>query len=343
MRSIEFSVSALFLGCFVVPALLLADSAKAGQPIRIVSYNCEILAAPGERVTISKYRFDKARRLQFERIAAVIESMDADIVNLQEVTSKESVDLLVKILHEKGMTDYRGYHVDGHDNFMKLDVACISKFEPDEVEGALIRCIWSSAEDDTWRETFTFARDDQSIGSSSSSIDRNALYYFTIGQTKLGILGLHLKSNPDDAYANGRRTAEAEVARRIVQKEIVARGYTPIIVGDLNDYDPDVPDQDEHRSTKTEVLRSLKDYDEKHDGDELVNAAKKITRQADRYTSHWDRNENRADDFYDVKTMLDHILLHKSLMPGVKRVFINHAPSLETSDHFPVVVDLEIP
>jgi exonuclease III len=128
-----------------------------------------------------------------------------------------------------------------------------------------------------------------------------------------------------------------------VQKEIVALGYTPIVLGDLNDYDPDVPDQDERRDTKTDVLKTLKDYDDKTDGPELVNAATKISRQADRYTSHWDRNENGGDDYYDVKTMLDHILLHKSLMPHVKRVFIDHSHGLDTSDHFPVVVDLELP
>ena len=324
-------------------SIIWSVGSHAGETIRIATFNCEILAAPRERVTISKYRFDTARYAQFERIAAVIESIEPDIINLQEVTSKDSVDLLVKILHEKGLTAYRGFHVDGHDNFMKIDVACISKFEPDLIEGESIRCIWSKDDESGLREPFTFARDDESIGSGTTSLDRNALYFFTIGKTKLGILGLHLKSNPDDNYSNARRTAEAEIARRIISQEIVARGYTPIVMGDLNDYDPDIPDRDESRDTKTDVIRNLKNYDPKTDGDELINVAVKITRQQDRYTSWWDRNENGADDYYDVKTMLDHILLHKSLWPGVKRVLIDHSQSLETSDHFPVVVDLELP
>ena len=32
------------------------------------------------------------------------------------------------------------------------------------------------------------------------------------------------------------------------------------------------------------------------EGPELVNAAERIVRVADRYTSHWDRNENGAGD-----------------------------------------------
>lgn len=332
---------AIFL--VVIASFLAIEEATAAQRVRIVAFNCELLSAPGEHVTIQKYRWDLARRQQFERIAAVIETLEPDIINLEEVTSKDAVDLLVELLHAKGLTAYRGYHVNGHDNFMKLDVACISKFEPDEVAAARIRCIWSPADDPTWRETFTFTRDDDTIGSGTTSLDRNALYYFTIGQTKIGLLGLHLKSNPDDNYSNGKRTAEAEIVRRIVQREIVARGYTPIVLGDLNDYDPDVPDRDDDRSTKTDVLRSLKDYDDKTEAAELVNAAVKIQRVADRYTSHWDRNENGADDFYDVKTMIDHFLLHRSLLPHVKRVFIDHSHGLATSDHFPIVVDLELP
>ena len=78
-------------------------------------------------------------------------------------------------------------------------------------------------------------------------------------------------------------------------------------------------------------------------GDELVNVAKMIPRQADRYTSFWDRNENGARDPYDVFTMIDHILLPKELMPYVKRAFIFHSIALETLDHRAVVVDLVLP
>jgi exonuclease III len=109
----------------------------------------------------------------------------------------------------------------------------------------------------------------------------------------------------------------------------------------LNDYDADVPDRDDNRGTATRVLTNLKDYDPGQPGRELVNVARRVVRRADRYTSHWDRNENGAADPYDVRTMLDHILLHQSLAPSVRRAFISHASDMSTSDHWPVVVDLE--
>ena len=165
--------------------------------------------------------------------------------------------------------------------------------------------------------------------------------FFSLSGHKVGLIGLHLKSNPSDAQANAQRMAEAAIVRRIVQREIVGRGYLPIILGDLNDYDPDVEMADPTRKTQTAVLQLLKDIDSQRDGNELVNAAASISRVADRFSSHWDYNENGAADGDDVFTLIDHILLSKELATGLKRAFICHANSLEISDHFPVVVDLD--
>jgi exonuclease III len=40
--------------------------------------------------------------------------------------------------------------------------------------------------------------------------------------------------------------------------------------------------------------------------------------------------------------MIDHILVHRDLEPAIRRAFICHATGLDTSDHFPVVVDLDL-
>jgi exonuclease III len=74
----------------------------------------------------------------------------------------------------------------------------------------------------------------------------------------------------------------------------------------------------------------------------LVNAAAAIPRVADRYSSHWDYNENGAADPEDVFTLIDHILLDRRLAEGLRRAFICHASGLDASDHFPVVVDIDL-
>ncbi len=324
--------------------LLLCSSAYAQTPLRIATFNAEILTAPGRRDgRLQKYRWDLARREQFERVAAVIEAINPDVLNLVEVTSKASVDLLVEILHEKGLTDYRGYHVENNDGFTSMDVALISKIKPTPVDGQPIRTMYSKRDDPTWRQAYQVKTKAGGTSNRNASISRNAVFLLEIEGYKLGFLGLHLKSNPSNDDANALRASQAKIAQRIIHQEIVGRGYLPIVLGDLNDYDPDVPDRDEKRSTRTTVLRDLKNFDQQHPGDELANVARLIPRQADRYTSFWDRNENRARDPYDVFTMIDHILLPVELMPFIQRAFIFHCVDLETSDHRAVVVDLVLP
>src|SRR5262245_62012364 len=121
-------------------ALPNCNAADDVTPLRIVTFNSEFLSAP--QVTqgqLENYRFDYGRQQQLERVAYLIETLNPDILNLVEVTSKEAVDELVKILHEKGMTAYRGYHVDSHDTYTGLDVALITKIQPDAVDGKPIR------------------------------------------------------------------------------------------------------------------------------------------------------------------------------------------------------------
>jgi endonuclease/exonuclease/phosphatase family metal-dependent hydrolase len=328
-------------------ALCCASVALAADdflPLRIVTFNAEFLAAPG--VTpgeIQNYRFDHGRRQHLERVAFLIEALNPDIFNLVEVTSKEAVDQVVKILHEKGLTDYRGYHIDSNDTYTALDVAVITRYRPDEINGKPIETFFSAGDDPTWRESFQFRGRNGRMIRDTTSLSRNSVYFFTIAGHKLGFVGLHLKSDPQDDYSNAKRTSEAAVAGRVLRGEITKRGYLPIVLGDLNDYDADVPDRDTARETSTTVLRDLKDFDPQRPGPELANVAERIMRQADRYTSHWDRNENRAHDGDDVYTMIDHILLAKELMPYVTRAFICHTVSLDTSDHYAVVVDLRLP
>ena len=352
---------ALLVGCGWAVALLdgataLADTssqAVADCRLRIVCFNVENLAAPGERTRITRFRFEPARRRHIDRVAAVLETLAPDIVVLPEVVSRESVDALADLLREKGLGSYRGWHVDGSDAFTGFDVAILSRIEPDEVDGRRIRILVpekrkkgtapAAAATDEWlREPYVVRDASGAEERDEAVLQRHALAFFTVCGRRLGVLGLHLKSNPSDPAANAQRTAETRIARDIIRREIVARGCLPIVLGDLNDYDPDVPMADAVRKTQTTVLKDLKDFDPDRPGPELVNAAGLMPRVADRYTSHWDFNENGAADGDDVFTMIDHILVPRELERDVTRAFICHASDLDISDHFPVVVDLDL-
>ncbi|NBP88040.1 MAG: endonuclease/exonuclease/phosphatase family protein [Planctomycetia bacterium] len=267
----------------------VAEDAAGKTTLRLACFNTQVLTVPGEWSRLARFRFSPGRLRHLEGIAAVIEAVNPDILVLSEVTSSATVATLAEILREKGLGDFRGYHLDGRDSFTGFDVAFLSRVPPDSVAGATVHLF------------------------APAKMPR--LKAVQAGQDALPW------------------TAE---------REILPRGYLPIVLGDLNDYDPDVPMADDYRTTQTEVLRHLKDINPEAEGIELVNAAQFMPRIADRFSSHWDYNENGAADGDDVFTLIDHILLDQRFVPGLRRAFICHASSLEVSDHFPVVVDLDL-
>jgi endonuclease/exonuclease/phosphatase family metal-dependent hydrolase len=350
-HGITVAAAALLIAAWAGGTTAADAAADRGCRLRIACFNAEVLAAPGEPTKLTRFRFEPGRKRHFERIAAVIETLDPDILVMPEVVSRQGVETLAAILAEKGMGGLRGYHVDGSDVFSGFDVAIFSKVEPDEIEGERIHIFVPAkpaageevAAEEAWLlERFKYMDERGNARSEKAVLQRHAIAYFTVCGRKLAVFGMHLKSNPSDIGSNAQRTAETRIARDIIRRKIVDRGYLPIVLGDLNDYDPDVPMADASRTTQTTVLADLKNYDPGSERAELVNAAALMPRVADRYTSHWDFNENGVPDGEDVFTMIDHILLHRDLEPAVRRAFICHASGLDVSDHFPVVVDLDL-
>lgn len=315
------------------------DVREIGRQVRIMTFNAEWLVATADESSKNPWKPEYVLNEHVERIAGVIETLEPDIVNLVEVTSTAAVERLMTILREKGLTTYIFFHIESHDTGTGQDIALITKFAPDLVDGAPIRTFFSRRTG-KWRVEYSWTTAGGVTHTDTTSISKNVVYCVTIGSQKIGFLGLHLKAFPNDRKSNAQRTGQAKVAQKIIREEIVDRGYLPIVLGDLNDYDPDVPDRDESSATMTAVLRLLKDYDPVSPGDELLNTASRISRQFDRYTAYWDKNKNGALDERDPMTMIDHILVHRDLMPHVQRVFIDHGHGAATTDHWPVIVDI---
>ncbi len=325
----------------LMATLLGIAPSYAGQRVRIVTLNAEWLVYDEGETASDPWGSDYTIDEHYERIAGIIETLEPDIVNLVEVTTKDGVEYLVDVLHAKGLADYAGYHIGSNDSGTGQDIAVVTKLEPKQVENKRIRKFYSRNMSGDWREEYSWQTASGLNRSKHTSVSKNAVYYFSINGHDIGLLGMHLKAFPDSPSANAQRSAQSRIAQKIILQEIVGRGYTPIVLGDLNDYDPDVADRD-NSQTQTDVLSNLKDYDPNAPGPELVNVAEKIAREYDRYTAHWDQDHDRVPDEGEPMTMIDHVLIHKSLMPSVTRVFIDHGHGGQTTDHWPVVVDLEL-
>ncbi len=238
--------------CIVIFICLLPLPALASENLRIVTFNAEFLVAPAiQAAEVVRFQEDSERQQHCEGVVAIIQKLMPDMINLCEVTNAETVDYLIKLLHAKGLTNYCGYHIESDDKVTGHDIVLITRLAPDKIDGKTMHSFLSPEGDLTWREKYIGQNREGAVGEFDTTVRRHALYYFTVGRHKLGFLGLHLKSNPSDESANNQRTAEAKLCVRMIRDEIVAKGYQPIVLGDLNDYDPDVPDFDDTRSTKT--------------------------------------------------------------------------------------------
>ena len=278
--------------------------------LRIASFNLEWLVASADEnrmdpwndeASLEKHRHDLARILA--------KDVHADVVCVLESTSELALKKLVAKPELKSM-GYRIYHLESEDVTTGQDVAFLVRVPLDRVVG---------------KEFHDFRQE------SRDPLTKRAIIYLTAGKLKLGILGLHFLAHPDDAYRNRKRAEQAGVAARLIREEIVARGYTPIVLGDLNDFD------------NRKVIHILKDFDRKKPGDELFNSAEKIQPATERYSTYWDLNKNGRWDAGEPTSLIDHILLDKSLSTHLVKAEILHVPKDgSVSDHWPVVVELTL-
>ena len=143
LRTITSAVVLLWMSGLITAAEipLLPESSLRAPPtvVRIACFNTEALAVPKESSRFARERFDPGRQRHLERVAAVIEVVDPDILVLSEIASAKPVEMLAAMLREKGLGDFQAYHVDGRDRFTGFDVAMLSRLTPDQIDGASVR------------------------------------------------------------------------------------------------------------------------------------------------------------------------------------------------------------
>ncbi len=296
--------------------LALASGPAAGRPLRLASFNLEWLTASASENEMAPWK-DEAELENHRRALArlLAGNVRADVVCVLETTSRAALEKLAAEPELRPM-GYRVYHLESRDEATGQDVAFLSRLPLDRVAGAYIHDFFAS-----------------------DRLTKRSIIYLTAGRLKLGILGMHLLAHPDDKYRNRKRESQAQAAAGLVRNEIVRRGYTPVVLGDFNDFDPDVPDA-ARDFPSSRVLRILKDFEKRRPGDELFNAAE-IMAPSQRYSSYRDFDKDGKWDNGEPASLIDHILLGESLRPRLLKAEILHEPpDGSVSDHWPVVVEL---
>lgn len=309
----------------MVSGLLLISAPSGAETIRLMTWNAQWLVSSVGEAAKAPWRDEAEIDAHHDRLARVIAREDADVVNLVEVVGRRSLEELAEKVNALAPAGgpYRAYGATCHDHGTRQCLGVLTRRPLEAVDGQAVRHFYSAEEDGRWR---------QPAGpGETTSLSKNIVYAVRVGGRKLGLVGLHLAAFPADTRRTPQREGQAEVAARILAEEVAGRGLVPVVLGDLNDFDPDVPDLDDRAQPITTVLRRIKDYDPAQPGDELVNAAAGLPKQ-ERWTY---RHRGSA-------TQIDHVLVHRSLADSVTRVEIPRAVE-GASDHWPMVVELDIP
>ena len=328
----------LVLGVLLALPLPGAASTGARPPLRIASFNLEWLTATAHETRMAPWK-DEAQLESHRRALARIlaEDVRADIVCVLEVTSRAALDKLAAepALRKSG---YRVLHLESGDTGTGQDVAFLVRIPLDKFGGAEIRRFADTLAAPGHQKTRPGGK------GSRARLTKHAVVCLTSGDLKVCVLGLHLLAHPDDRGRTARREIQARIAAGLIRTEIVAKGYVPIVLGDFNDFDPELalPADGKGKPERTrKVLSLVRDFDPARKGPEMLNAAGRIFPESDRYSAYWDKNKNEKRDAGEPVSLIDHILLDNSLSARLGKVEILHGShDGSVSDHWPLVVEI---
>ena len=243
---------------------------------------------------------------QHQSVATIVARHAPDILCLQEVINEVAAKRLQKTLQSKGL-QYDLHFLESRDTHLEQDVVFLTNKSSGDITDI----------------------------KASHPIDpvypsKCVILTCLIHGEKTAVIGLHLKSVPTEPNAVAKREKQADAVAKQLNR-LSAAGYATIVLGDLNDWDPIVPDADPSAQATpiSQALKKMKDYVPGGD-DELVNSLKWIEPMEKRYTY----------DYKGSKTVLDHILLPIGWRDKVSGATIDHDRPKGASDHWPVILDL---
>jgi len=263
-------------------------------------------------------------------VANVVKGLNPDIINFCEIEGCDELNMLISALNDNS---YNPYLKEGTDTSTGQNVGLLTRIDP------LVNLYRSE-------ERISYPVPGSKCGytgsSSTSGVSKHYITELNLNGLKTALIGAHLLAYPTDKTRCAEREAQAQVLQNVISNYI-AKGYEIIFLGDLNDFDAEVPDinSDKPISYVLDTLKGL--FGEKKGTYTLTNAASKMA-QSERYSDWYDSDSNCATSSQKDYSMIDHVLMSSKIFSKVSKVSIYHGykeycDKLD-SDHYPVVIDL---
>ncbi|MHC4218280.1 MAG: HAD family acid phosphatase [Planctomycetota bacterium] len=321
----------------VAAGVMGATAVAAGADELVLgTFNCEFLlpakvhmkyGLPFELEPKDEQKWDQSgyRRQQFEKAVAAVSkflvTLDADILVLTEVGSREEVEPLVARLDQDGKSYPHWDVCDSGDENTGQHVAVLSRrpFTTVRHDGRTFI---------PGLETYDVELDDVD-SERLTGIEKGMHVRFTAGGRPVNLIGLHLKSERGGHEADAKRIAQASIVRRYTLP-LLAAGEHVIVAGDLND----------HRGQPS--MRRIRGRDDIFE--DLYQTGSPLFFEGDRWKAlsyRW------TYSYQGVRTQVDHVLLSPSIVDacgieGVEPLFPLQRDAF-VSDHRPVLARITFP
>lgn len=269
--------------------------------------------------------------IHLETIAKRLSYIDADTVHLCEVQSCTQLNQLIEMLPR---SDYRAYLIKGTDSYTGQNVGLLTRIDP-------IRPL------ERTETRVSFPIQDSKCGYTgdpgTEGVSKHLISEFIVNNKSFTIVGAHLLSKPNDPVACTKREAQAQVLQNVIYNYTI-QNKNIILLGDLNDYDEDIPDVNSDVPNSS-VLRIIRGYEGVYNGQYELFSVGNDTVQSELYTEWWDQSGDCFSDSSEYSA-IDHVLLSKELYKEVinVRYYHDYNESCDTydSDHYPIILQLNV-
>ena len=316
------------------------DRRKNKTSLRLVQYNVEWLFidyyanadCPGNGCP---WHTPTDAQTHLSYVSNVLKNLDPDIINFCEIEGCDELNIIKDQLYTNSSVYYNSYLKQGTDTATGQNVGLLTRIDP-------LKNLYRSEEKVAYPIPGTKCGNTTATG--TTGVSKHYITEFYLGEMNIALIGAHLLAIPTDPARCVQREAQAQVLQNIVSSYI-EKNYEIILLGDMNDFDAEVLDMNSDKPT-SRVLDILKGLDgQKKDTYELTNVAYRVEKQ-ERYSDWWDSDNNCNTASQQDYSMIDHILVSSNINQKIVNVFMDHGYNIYcgtfNSDHYPVVIDLQL-
>lgn len=297
--------------------------------LRIVQFNAEWLFMTPCQAYGCPWANQEEQQQHISAISNVLTELQPDLAHFAEV---ENCDVLAAIAPEPILYPYL---IEGKDTATHQNVGLLTKIDP------LVPL-------NRTEERVQYPVPNSTCGYTgepgTTGVSKHLIAEFSFNNRFIALVGAHLLAYPTDKTRCAEREAQAQVLQNILF-DYIKRGAEVIVLGDLNDYDAEIPDANNHKPI-SHVLDILKGSAGSHKGLYSLWSVGDCISQGTRFSDWYDENSNCVSSETEF-SQIDHILLTKYLYDHLAKVFMyqdyEQSCSSLVSDHYPVVADFVFP